>query len=253
MFAAMSLAGGAALFTILGFRDLFEPTILITLMAASIEFGKIVAVSAMYQLRNVINWYWKSIVLIMILASMLVTSMGVYGYLSSAYQRDSLKLTQSNTQLQNIIDRKAVLEARITSFDKQIADIAPNYITKRIELINTLKPERVIILSELELLNKQELDFKLIKVSNEVELGGIVLLAKSVDWLDESKSMLYFIALIIFIFDPLAIVLTYIANVGYYNASHRKDEPKEIQSNAMNDMQSGKSKLLDSMRTIASS
>ena len=55
MMSAMVLAGGAALFTILGFRELFEATILITLMATSIEVGKIVAVSALYQLLEVIH------------------------------------------------------------------------------------------------------------------------------------------------------------------------------------------------------
>lgn len=227
MVSAMTLAGGAALFTILGFRELFEPTLLITLMATSIEVGKIVAVSALYQLREVIHWFLKIIVLIMILVAMLVTSMGVYGYLSSAYQRDSLALTQNNARTELLINRKALLEERIATIDKQIADIAPNYITKRMELIETFKPERASILTEMESLNEQELTLKLEQLTKEAEFGGIVLLSKSVSWLDENKSMLYFIALIIFIFDPLAIALTYIANVGYATAAHRQDELKK--------------------------
>ena len=228
MMSAMALAGGAALFTILGFRELFEATILITLMATSIEVGKIVAVSALYQLREVINWFLKLIVLIMILVAMLVTSMGVYGYLSSAYQRDSLALTQNNARTELLTDRKALLEERIATIDKQIADIAPNYITKRMELIETFKPERAVILTEMEALNEQQLNLKLEQLTKEAEFGGIVLLSKSVNWLDESKSMLYFIALIIFIFDPLAIALTYIANVGYATAAQRQDELNEV-------------------------
>lgn len=224
MLSALTLAGGAALFTVLGFRELFGPTLLITLMATSIEVGKIVAVSAMYQLREVINWFFKSILLVMIIVAMLVTSMGVYGYLSSAYQRDSLAITTNVAKTELILDRKVILQDRLDAIDKQIGDIAPNYITKRMELIETFKPERESIRTELDQVNQDEVNLKLDKLEKEAEFGAIVLLSKSVDWLDESKSMLYFIALIIFIFDPLAIALTYIANIGYASVARRKAE-----------------------------
>ena len=57
MLTALTLAFGAALFTVLGFRDLFGETFNITYMAATIEVGKIVCVSAIYQFRHILGWW----------------------------------------------------------------------------------------------------------------------------------------------------------------------------------------------------
>ena len=224
MISALALAGGAALFTVLGFRELFEPTLKITFMAVAIEVGKIVAVSAIYQFREILNWLAKTVMLVMIIIAMVITSMGVYGYLSSAFTRDSLAINQNKAKIELIDTRKATVEARIAEIDADINRIGDNFITKRMELIQTYAPEKQALLEELNTINEQETNLKLDQLQKESEFGAIVLLAKSVDWLDESQSMLYFIGLIIFVFDPLAIVLTFVANVGYANAAKRKED-----------------------------
>ena len=223
----MALAGGAALFTVLGFRELFEASILITFMAASIEVGKIVAVSALYQFRKILNWFTKLIILVMILIAMAITSMGVYGYLSNACARDSLAINQNTARTELIVDRKATVEARLGQIDADINRIGDNYISKRMELIDKYAPEKERLTNELFELQQQESELKLTQLEKESEFGAIVLLAKSVDWLDESQSMLYFIGLIIFVFDPLAIALTYVGNVGYANVVARKEEQED--------------------------
>jgi hypothetical protein len=219
MLAALALAAGAALFTILGFRELFEPSLKITLMAASIELGKIVAVSALYQFKDVLGWISKLFLLFLIIVAMAVTSMGVYGYLSSAYQRDSLAITQNSAKLELLSSRKAALEQRLGGMDQQIANVPEAYVSKRMELISTFKPERTSVLNELDVLEQQNLDLTLDKLSKETEFGAILLLANSVDWLDADNAMLYFILAVIFIFDPMAIALTFASNVGYAKAA----------------------------------
>jgi hypothetical protein len=219
MLAALALAAGAALFTILGFRELFEPSLKITLMAASIELGKIVAVSALYQFKDVLGWISKLFLLFLIIVAMAVTSMGVYGYLSSAYQRDSLAITQNSAKLELLSSRKAALEQRLGGMDQQIANVPEAYVSKRMELISAFKPERTSVLNELDVLEQQNLDLTLDKLSKETEFGAILLLANSVDWLDADNAMLYFILAVIFIFDPMAIALTFASNVGYVKAA----------------------------------
>jgi hypothetical protein len=224
MIAALALAAGAALFTILGFRELFEPSLKITFMAASIELGKIVAVSAIYQFRDILGWFSKSFMLFLIIVAMAVTSMGVYGYLSSSYQKDSLAITQNSAKLELLESRKATLEDRLAGMDTQIANVPEAYVSKRMELIATFKPERELVLAELDELGQSKMDLTLDKLSKETEFGAILLLANSVDWLDANKAMLYFILAVIFIFDPMAIALTFAANVGYANVATKKDE-----------------------------
>lgn len=222
MLTALALAAGAALFTVIGFRELFQPTFNVTYMAATIEFGKIIAVSVLYQFRHMLGWLWKSFLLLLILGAMAVTSMGVYGYLSSSFQRDSLSITQNESRLALLEDRKTKLESRLADMDAQIAEVPETYVTKRMELIATFKPEREAVLQEIEELDDRKLNLTLEQIEKETEFGAIILLAKSVEWLDEDQAMLYFILLVIFIFDPLAIALTHSANVGFANVAAKK-------------------------------
>jgi len=228
MITALSLAFGAALFTVLGFRELFEPTLKITYMAATIEVGKIVGVSVIYQLRDILSMLWKGIIFSMIIVAMAVTSMGVYGYLSSSYQKDSLSITQNDARLTLLDNRKTVLTDRLAGMDLQIANVPETYVTKRMELIGTFKPERQSILEELDDLGQKKLDLTLERIEGEAEFGAILLLSKTIEGLESGKAMLYFILAVIFIFDPMAISLTYAANVGYYNAVNRAKEEREV-------------------------
>jgi hypothetical protein len=218
MVTALALAAGAALFTVLGFRELFETSFKVTYMAGIIEFGKIMAISALYQFRHYLSWIWKFILLLLILVAMAVTSMGVYGFLSSSFQKDSLEITQNQAKYELLDQRKATLEQRLEGIDIQIQEVPESYVTKRMELISTFKPERDAILQELNEIEEQRTDLTLQRIEKETEFGAIILLAKSVDWLDESQAMLYFILAVIFIFDPLAVCLTYVANVGLEKA-----------------------------------
>lgn len=228
MLCALALAAGAALFTILGFRELFEPSFKVTYMAGAIEFGKVMAISALYQFRHYLSWIWKIFFLTLILTAMAVTSMGVYGYLSSSFQKDSLAITQNQAKYELLDQRKESLEKRLEGIDAQISEVPETYVTKRMELIETFKPERDVILEELNQIEETRTELTLERIEKETEFGAIILLAKSVDWLDESQAMLIFILAIIIIFDPLAVTLTYAANVGFAQAMSKEDEVETI-------------------------
>lgn len=246
----MSLAFGAALFTIIGFRELFEPSFKIMYMAATIELGKIIAVSALYQFRSILNGAWKVFLLILILVAMAVTSMGVYGYLSSSFQKDSLEITLNSSRLELLDGRKTALEARLEGMDVQIARVPETYVTKRMELIATFKPERESVLDEINELDDEKLALTLEKIDKEAEFGPMILLAKSIDWIDETRAMFYFIIAVIFIFDPLAIALTYSANVGYASVARYRNEEKKKKSKSILSNESGSVSDVDFMGEI---
>lgn len=237
LIVALAIAAGAALFTILGFRELFEPSLKITYMAAAIEVGKIMAVSALYQFRDIIGWAWKGVLFILILIAMAVTSMGVYGYLASSYQKDTLAITQNEARIELVDTRRQRLEDRLTNIDAQIAEVPEAYVSKRMELIGTFAPEKQSIVDELDVLAAEESSLKLERIEQETEFGAIILLANSVEWLDPSKAMLYFIFAVIFIFDPMAIVLTYLSNVGFAHAAKKEHEEvlSSVDPNAINE------------------
>jgi len=224
MITALAIAVGAALFTILGFRELFEPSIKITYMAASIEVGKVVAVSVLYQFREILNWMWKGTLLILILIAMAVTSMGVYGYLSSSYQKDILSVSQNDARLGLLDERKTVLENRVADIDAQIAAVPDTHGTNRRKLIATYDADRDIASEKIAALDDEKLKLTLERIDKETEFGAVLLLSKSIEGLDSTKAMMYFILAVIFIFDPMAIALTYAANVGYAKAIIKRED-----------------------------
>jgi hypothetical protein len=228
MLVALAIAAGAALFTVLGFRELFEPSLKIMYMAAVIEVGKVMAVSALYQFRDIIGWAWKSVLFILIIIAMAVTSMGVYGYLASSYQKDTLAITQNDARIELMDSRRERLEQRLENIDAQIAEVPETYVSKRMELIATFAPEKESVVQELDQLAREESEIKLERIEQQTEFGAILLLAESVDWLDPTNAMLYFILAVIFIFDPMAVVLTYVANVGFANISNKKQQEMDI-------------------------
>jgi hypothetical protein len=228
MLVALAIAAGAALFTVLGFRELFEPSLKIMYMAAVIEVGKVMAVSALYQFRDIIGWVWKSVLFILIIIAMAVTSMGVYGYLASSYQKDTLAITQNDARIELMDSRRERLEQRLENIDAQIAEVPETYVSKRMELIATFAPEKESVVQELDQLAREESEIKLERIEQQTEFGAILLLAESVDWLDPTNAMLYFILAVIFIFDPMAVVLTYVANVGFANISNKKQQEMDI-------------------------
>ena len=228
MLVALAIAAGAALFTVLGFRELFEPSLKIMYMAAVIGVGKVMAVSALYQFRDIIGWAWKSVLFILIIIAMAVTSMGVYGYLASSYQKDTLAITQNDARIELMDSRRERLEQRLENIDAQIAEVPETYVSKRMELIATFAPEKESVVQELDQLAREESEIKLERIEQQTEFGAILLLAESVDWLDPTNAMLYFILAVIFIFDPMAVVLTYVANVGFANISNKKQQEMDI-------------------------
>jgi hypothetical protein len=197
-------------------------------MAAVIEVGKVMAVSALYQFRDIIGWAWKSVLFILIIIAMAVTSMGVYGYLASSYQKDTLAITQNDARIELMDSRRERLEQRLENIDAQIAEVPETYVSKRMELIATFAPEKESVVQELDQLAREESEIKLERIEQQTEFGAILLLAESVDWLDPTNAMLYFILAVIFIFDPMAVVLTYVANVGFANISNKKQQEMDI-------------------------
>jgi hypothetical protein len=239
-FSALIIAGCAAYFSVTGLGVLFSgAAVSVMVMAGALEFAKLVAATYLKQewenIKGFNKWYLTSAVALL----MLITSAGIFGYLSNAFQSQSLKLqqvdrevlvyttkidqntaqiTQLNTQLgqlsstQNTILDKGKVNSRllrsIDQKDKQTATI-----NKKIEVLQTENAKNNEKINE-------------IKVSNldlEKEVGGFRFIAEAFGM--ELKNVVkFFIFLIVIVFDPLAVALI-IAFNGLI--SQKKKEQKE--------------------------
>ena len=91
--SAIGLAGSAAYFSISGLSKLFAGSAFeVIIMASFIEFGKLVTTAALHRYWNKVKLWMKITLTAMIISVMIITSSGIYGFLSSAYSKTSIEL-----------------------------------------------------------------------------------------------------------------------------------------------------------------
>jgi hypothetical protein len=124
-FSAFLVAGCAAYFSVIGIAKLFAGSFYqVMIMAGALEFSKLVATSFLYRYWTKTAMWLRVYMLIAVGILMCITSMGVFGYLSSAYQANSVQYTQ-------IDEKVAIIEKQKESLDKEIVQI-----TERMETLN---------------------------------------------------------------------------------------------------------------------
>lgn len=142
---------------------------------------------------------------------MIITSYGAAGYLSDNFQKATLGLNTSSVQLAEIEKEKNKLEARKTEIDKQIAQIPPDMVRARIRLTNNFKTEITRINERLVELDKIVPELKTKQLEVEAHIGPISYISKLFG-ITMEQSVSVIIGLIIFVFEPLAIMLILAGN-----------------------------------------
>ena len=94
--SALSVSASAAFYSVSGLSKLFAgATLEVIIMAGSLEFAKLVTASLLYQYWDTINKTLRTYLSIATVVLVLITSMGIYGFLSAAYQETYSKLSLS--------------------------------------------------------------------------------------------------------------------------------------------------------------
>ena len=222
-FSALIIASCAAFFSVTGLGVLFSgASTAVMVMASSLEFAKLVAATYLKQkwdeIRGFNKWYLVSAVALL----MLITSAGIFGYLSNAFQVQSLKLQQVDREIlvhSTKIDQNTIqitqLSTQISEFNKNQGKILDGgkVNSRLIRSIDNRDKEIAKInkkIGELQDQNaKESEEINKIKVTNldlEKEVGGFRFVAEAFGM--ELKNVVkFFIFLIVIVFDPLAVAL----------------------------------------------
>lgn len=232
--AALLVAGCAAYFSVLGIATLFIGSYYqVMFMAGSLEFGKLVATSYLYRYWNKTTFILKMYLIIAVLTLMGITSLGIFGYLSAAYQVNSNKNEQIEQQVIIIEQQKQNFKTEIDQVQTRIDTLNKSRIEQEKRLPNlsskTAKPIYEDIQragEEIKNLNirTQQLNNSLIEKDNEVialkteagkakDIGTFKFIAQSFNMpLDTIVKI--FILVIVLVFDPLAVSLVLAFNVA---------------------------------------
>ena len=201
-------------------------------MASSLELGKLVAASFVYRYWTTINWLLKTYLLVAVVTLIGITSAGIFGFLSNAYQgatltfeKDTTLLSFKEDRLESLIEDRSFLKEEL---EVSVNSLPDNYITAKRKLREEYNPKIQILNTEI-LNTKQEIsDLEISLVETGVDVGPAIYLAKVFDT-DIDTVVKFFIFILIFVFDPLAVILVVATNVAIVDRDKkRKDDGKVI-------------------------
>ena len=209
--SALLIAGSAAFFSVFGLSKLFAgATLAVIIMAGSLEFGKIVGASFLYRYWNSIANWLKVYMTVGVVTLVGITSAGIFGFLSNAYQGATIEFEKQSTTLIYKEDRLEQLEEDKVylkdELEQSIASLPDNYPTAKRKLREEYNP-KVLELNDMILNIKQEIgDLKVGLIETGVDVGPAIYLARAFDT-DVDTVTKFFILILIFVFDPMAVSL----------------------------------------------
>ena len=228
--SALLIAGSAAAFSVYGLAKLFSGAFLsVVIMAGSLELGKLVTASFLYRYWNMINWFQKVYMTIATIVLVFITSAGIFGYLSNAYQGATLEFEKQSTELIAVEERIEQLEEDKIFLKEElsvaISELPDNYITAKRKLREQYNPQILMVNEEILDYKKTRADLEIQLVSTGVDVGPAIYLARTFGT-DIDTVVKFFIFILIFVFDPLAVMLV----IAYNQAlmERKKDEPVTI-------------------------
>jgi cell division protein FtsL len=221
--SSVIIAGCAAFFSVTGLGVLFAgASTSVMVMAGSLEFAKLVAATYLKQTWDEIKGFNKWYLTLSVGILMIITSAGIFGYLSNAFQQQSLQLQQVDREVavwQTKIDQN---NTQITQLSTQITESNTNQgkildggkvnsrllrsVDNRDREISKLN-DKIGKLQEANAKNTEEINkIKIANIDLEKEVGGFRFVADAFG-IELKNVVKFFIFLIVFVFDPLAIAL----------------------------------------------
>lgn len=239
----LAISAIAAYYSIIGLTAIFAGAFWpVVIMGSALEVGKLVAVSWLYHNWKYTPFLIKSYLTVAIAVLMLITSMGIFGFLSRAHIEQTLALNTGVSDQIEIIDNDIVFQQeRIADLDKQIK-VIDDSISKMIEKGQTksslqaakqqketrqsLVDEKKTEVDKLSAIKSEKVKLESEFKKMEAEVGPIKYVAELVYGSDNQeildKAVRFVIIILIFVFDPLAILLLLAFNIS--SARNKKIE-----------------------------
>jgi len=263
-FSALSVSASAAFYSVFGLSKLFAgASTEVIIMAGSLEVAKLVTASLLYQYWDTINKALRTYLMVATIILILITSMGIYGFLSAAYQDTFNKLTyvdneksflqqkvefyqedltRYDTELQQILDNISTL-SQAKSRSIQVRDtsvvggvrttistaelrLAQNRIEVEEDNRNLVQAKRDIAVDSLRTYQRQ-----ILELDNNADVAGELGPLKYLSGLTGypmDKIINILLLVIIFVFDPLAVALVVAANFVFNQAFPTKKFKKNL-------------------------
>jgi hypothetical protein len=208
-------------------------------MATSLEVGKLVTASFVYQYWNKLSTLMRGYLISAVILLVFITSIGIFGFLSNAYQGATLNFKKESTtllayeeRLEQLEDDKKFLKEEL---DAQVQDLPDNYRTARRKLREQYNPMIQDVSKKIIDMKQEMSEIEIGLVQTGVDVGPAIFVAK-VFGTDVDTVVTWLIFVFIFVFDPLAVVLTIGFNIALgtreremYIKEEEEEETKSVE------------------------
>ena len=269
--SALSVSASAAFYSVSGLSKLFAgASFEVIIMAGSLEVAKLVIASLLYQYWDTINKILRVYLSIATVILVLITSMGIYGFLSAAYQETYSKLSVVENQKAFIQQKIDFYQNDVTRYDTEIERISSNISTlsnakaSSIQIRDTsvvggvrttisttelrMAQSRINIEEENRKLAQQKrivasdslqkFQLQVLELDNNTEVAGELgplQYLSSLTGTSMDKIINVLLLIIIFVFDPLAISLVIAANFAFAQAYPKKKYKENLYGEKVED------------------
>ncbi|NBO98725.1 MAG: hypothetical protein EBU90_01175 [Proteobacteria bacterium] len=241
--AALIVAGCAAFFSVQGLATLYAARfIAVCVMAGGLELGKLIAASFLHRYWKTTGWLLKIYLTVAVVVLMGITSLGIFGFLTGAYQQSHTKVELTDVKQEALKSKKEFLKVEIDQLNGRINTLnearkaqekrlpelsrksaAPIYedIKRSSEEISKNRTRVDELTKQLFEASQESINQK-IEGSKEVDIGTLKYVAKAFG-VDMDTVVKWFTLAIVLVFDPLAVAL-----VLAYNTLIEKKKPIEF-------------------------
>ena len=262
--SALSVSASAAFYSVSGLSKLFAgAAFAVIIMAASLEIAKLVIASLLYQYRKSLPRLLKYYLSIACLVLILITSMGIYGFLSAAYQETAAlagnvdaQIALIETKRDNVKEQLAVYSDEKESINEAVRDLRSGLSNNVIqykdqetgEIITTTSSStrralekqldqaierQTEINTRVDNLNQQLFNYEteIVEVTSNANIAGELGPLKYLSGLTGKpmdQIINWLLLIIIFVFDPLAIALVIAANFAFEQLKNKAMTDKEM-------------------------
>lgn len=226
LITALALSSIAAYYSVIGLAQIFPGSFWpIIIMGSVLEAAKLVTVSWLYNNWKQTNKLMKSYFIVAVLLLMLITSMGIFGFLARSHMETNVVIGTNSVQLQTLNSQEKILRDRLQYLLKKAGD-DPEKISR--------VTDKAIQDTQAELKKLTNEKLPLLQEENKMaaEIGPIKYIAEifydktDADLLDKAVRLVIFI--IIIVFDPLAVLLLIAANKSFKTITPKKEVRRPV-------------------------
>ena len=220
--SAIGLSAIAAYYSVIGLAQIFPGSYWpIIVMGSVLEVSKLVTVSWLYNNWSVTVQIMRYYLLTAIVLLMLITSMGIFGYLSKAHLDTNIVVGANSVQLKTLETQEKIAKERLSYLLQRAGD--PATASRKIDV------QIQEVQAELKKLSTEKLPLLSEENKLTAEIGPIKYIAELFYSKDDpnfiDKAVRSVILIIIIVFDPLAILLLIASNQTYLRMKIPAEEP----------------------------